>query len=346
MALRPSSPDTCSTAQAEWLLLERYGIRAGARRLAGEKDDNFAITVHGIARYVLKISHPAEDLAVVRFQRDALRHMAREDPELKVPSVIPTRDGAFEYQEEVLDGPVRIVRLLTFIEGTMLHDTTPSSRQDRALGVFLARLGLALRTFDAPDPRTTHLWDLKQLLNSRHLIAHLSDPRSRAHVETAYDDFEQHVAAQLPSLRAQPIHNDMNPWNVVIDPTDPAVVAGVIDFGDMVRGPLACDAAVGAAYRGSSTEHPLAGASRFIRGYADICPLEPAEVDMMPDLIRARLAMVINIGNWQALLEPENSGYALRLQAQVTRMLGRLSGVPRDEGRRLMHEAVERPQHG
>ena len=346
MVLRLARRDKYPTAQAEWLLLERYGIRAGARRLAGEKDDNFAVTVNGGARYVLKISHPDEDMAVVRFQRDALRHMVREDPELRVPLVIPTLDGAFECQAEVRDGPPRIVRLLTFIEGAMLHETRPSSRQDRALGVFLARLGLALRTFDTPDPRATHLWDLKQLLNSRQLIAHLSDPRSRAQVETAYDDFELHVAAQLPSLRAQPIHNDMNPWNVVIDPTDPAVVAGVIDFGDMVHGPLACDAAVGAAYRGSSNEHPLAGASRFIKGYANICPLEPAEVDIMPDLIRARLAMVINIGNWQALLEPENSGYALRLQAQVTQTLDRLSSVRRDEGRRLMHEAIDRRPHG
>jgi Ser/Thr protein kinase RdoA (MazF antagonist) len=224
----------------------------------------------------------------------------------------------------------------------MLHETLPSSRQDRALGAFLARLGLALRTFRTPDPRAGHLWDLKQLPSSRELIAHLSDPQSRAHVETAYDDFEHHVARQLPSHRAQPIHNDMNPWNVVVDPVDPAV----IDFGDMAQGPLVCDAAVGAAYRGSPNEHPLAGASRFLRGYAEVCPLVHEEVDLMLDLIRGRLAMILNIGNWQALCEPDNSSYALRLQAHVRQTLDRLLRVSRDEGRRLMHGAMEGLRHG
>ena len=346
MVLRPSSLDVSSTAQAEWLLLERYGIRGTAKRLAGEKDHNFAVTQNGRARYVLKISHPDEDIAVVRFQCDALQHVAKEDPELKVPLVVPTLDGAFECYTQGRAGPGRIVRLLTFIEGAMLHETIPSSRQDRALGAFLSRLGLALHNFRTADPRASHLWDLKHLPSSRDLIAHLSDPQSRSHVATAYDDFERHVAAQLPSLRAQAIHNDMNPWNVVVDPVDPAVVAGVIDFGDMAHGPLVCDAAVGAAYRCSSDEYPLAGAGRFLRGYADICPLEHEEVDIMLDLIRGRLAMIINIGNWQALLEPENSGYALRLQAQVTQTLDRLLRVSRDEGRRLMHEAVEGAGHG
>jgi len=239
------------------------------------------------------------------------------------------------------DGSVRIMRVLSYLKGTMLHETTASARQDPALGAFLARVGLALRGFEQPDPRTEHVWDLQRLPDTRPMTGAIRDPDLRSRVELAYDEFERHVGNELPSLRTQAIHNDMNPYNVVVDPQDPCVVRGIIDFGDMVHGPLACDAAVGAAYRWSLSEHPLAGAARFLRGYTQVRMLVEPEIDVMLDLVKGRLAMTITVANWQALHEPDNREYALRLQGELTHALAHLARVPREDGRRMLREAVE-----
>ena len=57
------------------------------------------------------------------------------------------------------------------------------------------------------------------------------------------------IAPQFPDWRWQVVHNDLNPHNVLCAPDAPDRIAGVLDFGDMVRTPLVCDLAVAAAYR-------------------------------------------------------------------------------------------------
>jgi Ser/Thr protein kinase RdoA (MazF antagonist) len=339
--LSGSSVPSTLAAEVSSLLHRHYGITGNAALLAGEKDHNFLVTTDDGERFVLKISHPEEQMEVVRFQREALIHMGAVDPGLFIPAVIRAIDGAHEFQAEMSDGSARIMRLLSYLEGTMLHETAASPRQDRALGAFLARVGLALRDFVQPDPRTDHVWDLQHLPGTRAMTSHIADPDLRCRVELAYDDFERHVGGALASLRTQAVHNDMNPYNVVADPRDPCVVKGIIDFGDMAHAPLACDAAIGAAYRWSLNEHPLAGAARFLQGYTQIRMLLEPELDVMPDLIRGRLAMTINVANWQALHAPDNRGYALRLQRELTQALGHLAPVAREDGRQWLRKAVE-----
>jgi len=339
--LSGSSVPSLLAAEASSLLHRYYGIAGQLTRLAGEKDHNFLATTDDGQRFVLKISHPDEQMEVVRLQRDALLHMGAADPGLLIPTVIRATDGAYESRSEMIDGSSRIVRLLSHLEGTMLHETAASPRQDRALGALLARVGLALHDFVRFDPRTDHLWDLQRLAGTRGMSGHLADPHLRSRIELTYDDFECHVSGVLPSLRAQAVHNDMNPYNVVVDPRDPGVVKGIIDFGDMAYAPLACDVAIGAAYRWSLNEHPLAGAGRFLQGYTQIRVLLERELDVMLDLIRGRLAMTINVANWQALHAPGNRDYALRLQSELTQALEHLAPVSRADGRRFLREAIE-----
>ena len=336
-----SSVPSILAAEAASLLHGRYGITGRLSTLAGEKDHNFRVTTDEGERFVLKISHPDEQMEAVRFQREALTHMGAVDPGLFIPAVIRAADGAYELRVEVNDGSARIMRLLSFLEGTILHESAASPTQDRALGAFLARVGLALRDFVQPDPRTDHMWDLQRLPNTRALIGHIAASDLRSRVELVYDDFERHVSGVLPTLRTQAVHNDMNPYNVLVEPRDPCAVSGIIDFGDMAHAPLTCDAAIGAAYRWSSDEHPLAGAARFLQGYGQTRALLESELDIMLDLIRGRLAMTINVANYQALNEPDNRDYALRLQSELTRALERLALVPREDGRRLLRKAVE-----
>ena len=75
--------------------------------------------------------------------------------------------------------------------------------------------------------------------------------------------FTEHARPALPGLRAQAIHNDLNLYNVLVDPRDHDVIAGILDFGDMVRAPLVNDLAVAASYQLEPGADPLAPAIRF-----------------------------------------------------------------------------------
>lgn len=329
-----------SVQDAQALVRRHYALDARASTLSGERDQNFLVRSADNSVYVLKISHPEEDMDTVRFQNAALAHVAAGEFPVSVPRVIANTEGTFAAACEVGGGELRIVRLLSYLEGIPLHETQASALQDFNLGAFLARLGVALADFPHARPGAALLWDLSSLSHSRPMIPEMTDPTLRSLVATAYDDAERHALPVLEELRAQPIHNDMNPYNVLMDAADPRCVRGMIDFGDMVRGPLVNDMAVGAAYRWSPGEHPLAGVARFLRGYDSVRGIEPEEIDLLFDLVRARLALTINLSNWQAVHFAHNRDYALRLQDELIAALTRVSRLSREQGRRFLREAL------
>jgi Ser/Thr protein kinase RdoA (MazF antagonist) len=57
-------------------------------------------------------------------------------------------------------------------------------------------------------------------------------------------------------LPSQPVHNDLNPHNVVVDPETHAVVAGIIDFGDLTCTARVNDLAITAAYQVADSDDP------------------------------------------------------------------------------------------
>jgi len=134
----------------------------------------------------------------------------------------------------------------------------------------------------------------------------------------------------LPSLRAQVIHNDFNPHNVLVDAIADDRIAGVIDFGDVVRSPLVQDLAVAAAYQIGASGHPLQGAADMAASFHAVCPLLPEEIELLPDMIAARLALTIAVSSWRAARHPDNADYILRNQATAWNGLQRLQEISRD----------------
>lgn len=143
----------------------------------------------------------------------------------------------------------------------------------------------------------------------------------------------------LPGLRAQAIHNDLNLYNVLVDPRDHDVIAGILDFGDMVRAPLVNDLAVAASYQLEPGADPLAPAIRFAAAYHAVSPLQEAELDVLFDLMMARLAMVVAIGGWRAARYPDNADYILRNNALSWARLQACDGIARDAARQRLRAA-------
>ncbi|MBZ9674264.1 phosphotransferase [Mesorhizobium sp. ES1-1] len=331
--LAEDAPDA-SEADALAILAEHYGLTGSARPLPGERDHNFHIKTEEDGEFVLKISHPAEEAGFTDFQNKALDHIALVDPTLPVPSVRKSLRGEAQFAIGVAGSAPRIIRLVTYLPGVLLSRSPPSAAQDRNLGVFLARLGKALRGFFHPAAGSDLLWDIRKVAKTRPMSGDITDPGNRALVERAIDAFEAHAAPVIPKLRAQIVHNDMNSYNVVMDASRPELVSGILDFGDMIHSPLICDLAIGAVYRWPAEGHPLAPAARFVAGYQSVQPLEAEEIGILFELIRARLALIANIASWQAERFPAKRDYVLRLITEVWTSLERLDALSSADARR------------
>ncbi|MCF6111631.1 phosphotransferase [Mesorhizobium muleiense] len=333
--LAENAPDV-STADALAILRKHYGLAGTAQPLPGERDHNFHVRTDGEGEFVLKISHPAEDAGFTDFQNKALDHICLVDPTLPVPFVRKSLQGEAQFAVSVDGSAPRIIRLVTYLPGQLLARSPVSAAQDRNLGIFLARLGRALRGFFHPAAGSDLLWDIRKIAKTRPMMVHIADPRRRAMVERVIDSFEEHAAPVIPKLRAQIVHNDMNSYNVVMDASRPEVVSGILDFGDMIHSPLICDLAIGAVYRWPAEGHPLAPASRFVAGYQSVQPLEVEEIGILFHLIRARLALIVNIASWQAERFPAKCDYVLRLATEVWASLERLDDLSSREATRYL----------
>jgi len=319
-------------AEAQAIAFDVFGLTGTARPLTSERDQNFLLSTAEGRRYVLKIANPAEDAAVAQFQAAALAHVARVDAGLPTPRVVPTRTGDLStFLTRPGEGP-RVVRMLTFLPGTMMHDAPSTPGLRRNIGEMHARLGLALAGFSHPAADHDLPWDMKHAGRLEELRESVPEPARRALVDEAMAVFRSRVEPRLGDLRSQVVHNDLNPHNLVVDPDDLDRVAGILDFGDMVWAPLACDVAVAAAYMLSDSGDPLEGAAPYIAGYHAVSPLRPDEAGLLADMVATRLLMTVLITGWRAEAHPHNRDYILRNNAPAWSRLAKLVAWDRSSG--------------
>lgn len=323
-------PPVVSLEEARQVLLSTYGRDADLQPLRSERDLNFRVIGGNGSCAVLKFSNSAEAPAITRLQANALLHIERVAPELPVPRNLPTSDGQAMASFVASDSRRHAVRLLSWLDGVPIDETGHASRAAATLGVCLARIGQALRSFDDAAANYSLLWDLKNAASLSDLVGDVDDTELRALCAGTLTRFEDIVLPRLDTLRWQVIHNDLNPGNVLVEPGS-GRLAGVIDFGDIVRSPLVIDVAVASAYLLKDGDDPLADVCTFIEAYSNVQPLADAETGILFDLVRTRLAMTILIARWRAARYPENRDYILCSEPEARTMLATLGRADEDE---------------
>ncbi|GHF39037.1 aminotransferase [Seohaeicola zhoushanensis] len=312
---------TISPEQAAEMADELFDVRGEVLRLNAEKDANFRITPEVGPPMLLKITNAAEDRGVTEMQTAALLHLARVDPGLPVPHVLPARNGAPSQLVSLSDGKAHVVRLLTFLDGTTLSSAGTASTLHYRIGALLARLTVGLQGFTHPASDHVLQWDIKQAHRLRPMLDAVEEPDLHRRLTRLIDQFEAEIAPRLTRLRAQVVHNDFNPHNLLVDTPAATRLTGVIDFGDMVHTPIACDLAVACSYHVQNGPQPLAAVARLIAGYATQLPLTDDEFALLPDLMRLRHATTLAVGAWRARRYPENASYIRRNAAASLRGL-------------------------
>jgi Ser/Thr protein kinase RdoA (MazF antagonist) len=335
--LPPTPPD-----RVEALVLERYGIDARAVRLASERDELFLLTAPEAGRTVLRFAHPADDAAVLEMQVRALQWIAAADPTLPVPALHRDREGCVAQPVSVGGAPPRVMTLSSFLEGRLLSSAPRSSRQRRALGAAVASFDTALKGYVHPGADHELLWDIQRAAFLNEIVPAaarccLESRRPWNLVHDALRRFEAEVRPRLAGLRAQVIHGDFNPHNVMVRVDDPNVVSGIMDFGDMVRAPLVNDLAIAACYHLDG--ETIDAVADIVAGFHGVLPLLPGEVDLLIDLMATRLCAAVTITQWRAHANPDNSRYILKNTAIAWQGLQHLARMDRARASKTLRNA-------
>ena len=283
-----------------------FGLEGGATDLGSERDQTFLID-DGAAGGVLKISNLGEEAAVLELEIEGILHIKRIDPELPVAAprlslsdeYWPTWDGP--------DGP-HFVRLFERLNGR--HGGPElDERALFAYGRTHARLNLALCSYFHAAAGRKLLWDVRNAADLRQHVETIPDASRRRLVENVLDRFDERVAPRWPLLRAQVCHGDLNLDNVLLD--GEGRISGIADFGDINFTAQAADFAIGLAslLRGRPAEDVFRAGRIATDGYQSRLPLEPPELELLGDLVAARLAAIVTISAWRVERYPENAEY-------------------------------------
>ncbi|WP_051960858.1 phosphotransferase [Devosia riboflavina] len=291
------------------LLRDIFGLDGSADRLPSEVDDTFRITAADGKRYTLKVAGVNERGDVLAFQTGALQHLERTAPQLPVPRVRRTLDGA-AMAEVPVSGKTRFVRLLGWLEGMPMHAMAGSPTQTRALGEALGTLDRGLADYERPFPHFELLWDITHAARVTDWTQSIADPALRMLTDRAFSDATLDPALEV-RLPRQVIHNDINPHNVIVGEKDADQIAGIIDFGDLIQATRINDLAIALSYQLGQPDG-LARAAAMISGYRGQIALTADECDALRPRILARLAMTVTITTRRAADDPGHAAYILR----------------------------------
>ena len=314
-----SVPPRFTVEEAERIAADVFGVRGPAYALGSERDQAFLLE-DGRAGAVLKISNRREDEAFLDLEDAAIAHVAAVDPGLPVARPLAARAQFDGHQVRLFE------RRHGRKPGPELEDSAV-----REIAAVHARLCLALRSFFHPAAGRELLWNLHATPRLRPLLEEIANPARRGLVARAIDRYEERVLPEWPRLRGQVLHGDFNLDNLLVD--ERGRITGILDFGDCCHTALAADVAIALAsfLRGRPAEDAFRVARIALDGFASRLPLEPLELELLGDLVAARLAAIVSISAWRSHRFPDNAAYIEAWDDDSWRLLELLDGLEPEE---------------
>jgi Ser/Thr protein kinase RdoA (MazF antagonist) len=329
-----ATPPPIAPDDAEHFAHGLYGMKGRAAPLSGERDRNFKLTTDDGSQYVLKVIDPLADAGTVERQSLALAHLAEQAPDLPIPRIFPTKCGAVIGLGTV-DGVAYRVRLIEFMPGDLVVNTTPDTSLLSAIGGTLSRLDQALRGFFHSALAQRIVWDVRQAPALLAYLDYLASPASRDLVREALEPLRGPRPA-LRALRAQAIHGDFHPCNILVNNTRDACT-GILDFGDMIHAPLVLEPAVAMVeflIQGSASREHMGA---ILAGYCNVQALERAEGDALYDLVMARIATCILVFAWRCRHDKAGAEATAESFAFAEESLGAMAATGRSALTREWH---------
>ena len=315
---------TATDPMAHWTraVADAWGIDAVLSTRPGEFDLNIAATAADGRRYVLKVMRAECALEFVYFLVQGHEHVASQAPGFPLPRVVKALCGAASVVCDDPGGVPRRLWLLTQLDGAAYARVSPhSTRLIVELGTRVAELDLALASFSHPQLGRAIKWNLRDSGWIGEQLGLIADPARRALVTGILERY----TALTPALHREPlvpIHNDLNDYNLLVthDARGEARLSGVLDFGDMILGPVVAEIAIAAAYVALGQARPVRAVAALVGAYHAVSPLTAAQVELIWPLVRMRLAVsVVNSAMMQR--ERPDDSYVVVSQAPAWALL-------------------------
>ena len=288
-------PPSFSEPEITEILAAQFELSGKSTDLYSDRDQNFLIQLDSDQKYVLKISNPAEQREILDLQNEATLFIHSKDSDIGVPLQIG------EIKEYEKDGQKYFIRLVEYLEGNFLKDSTMSDSDHEKLGIYFGRLSQSLAGFSHPAADREFEWDVRatELIKSR--LDNLESESGDKIVNHFLNEFEQNISPH--ELRMAVIHNDGNDHNILVD--EQGETSGIIDFGDMVYSYQVTEPAVCMAYVGLEKDDPFMPMAHVMKGYHSCFPLTDSELKSALYLSCVRLCISVTMSAWRMNLFPE-----------------------------------------
>jgi 4-aminobutyrate aminotransferase-like enzyme len=290
-------------------LRDGWGLEGKLRPLAAEWDQNFRLDTDSDGFLVVKLANAGIDTAELELQNAALELIARRWQRVVAPHVVPSLSGETIRTFDDERGNGCRMRVLTFLPGSPLS-TLPAYSEPLLgrMGRMLGEVDRCLAGLHHPAMDRSIDWDLRRAEWISAATGAIRDSDRRGLVERQLLQFRARVAPLLAELPITVIHNDANDENVLVRPGEDGDwrIAGLLDFGDMVRTCTACEPAIAAAYATFKVEEPLAAIAAVTAGYHQARPLSEHEIQVLFPLVVMRLCVSVTTSANAALEDPDN----------------------------------------
>jgi 4-aminobutyrate aminotransferase-like enzyme/Ser/Thr protein kinase RdoA (MazF antagonist) len=324
--LRANAP-TLPVSYLQQIAREYFGLRGKATPIYSERDQNTLFREADGGAWILKVANADEDPGAIDCQIEVLKHIRRVDSSIPVPGVRLTRGREKTVRVNSDDGRVHSVFALSYLEGHVAGDRELEPGMLHRIGALQARLGVSMRGFFHPAAGGRKLlWDLRMAPEYLQIVDTLASPQQQAMAAEVLRRCIDTVLPRLDGLRAQVIHGDLHAYNLILN--DAADIAGIIDFGDVIHGPLICDLSGALSDLMTSTSRIAPVLEYMVRGYHEVTPLESGERALLFDLIELRLIIGMLVNSYRRIQTPEDPNYGADVgfgSPQIIEALQRLS---------------------
>lgn len=297
-----------TTDQASAYAQEYYGLAATAKKLDGEVDFNFYLKTDDGEEYTLKISRPDTKESTLDFQASMMQYLKEQDLPFDIPELIPGLNDKPYQKIKVGQHKGRWIRLQKWVQGRMLDDVHPRSK-DILLqwGRLAGLLSAKLEGYDHEAGHRFYKWNPSETLESKKHLPYFATEEEKEIAEYFWGIFEHQTLPKLASLRQGINYNDAHEHNLLVnnDTANPRI-QGIIDFGDAIYTHKINELAIACAYACMYFPDPLEAASHLIKGYNDEFQIEEKELEVLYSMISARLMITVASAAWNKHVEPEN----------------------------------------